>query len=100
MTVDIPEFINGRSCRRVVMDRVMDGKDDRVRCEEGEEACDVCNEDRQMIEALEEARWVPEDDPCDNSGVVVQRSQVSRQEDIQLRVEFERQEHNRQWQRT
>ena len=38
------------------MDRVIDGKDNRVRCEEGEEAYNVCNKDRQIIEALEEAR--------------------------------------------
>lgn len=97
---DIPEFMDGQSCPRVVIDRVMDGKDGRVRCEEGEEACDVCNQDRQMLEALQEARWVAEDDPLDDSGGVVPHSQVSRPEDMQLRAEFEQQEQSRPSQRT
>jgi RecQ family ATP-dependent DNA helicase len=129
MTLDMPEFINGQVCRRVIMDRVMDGRDDRIKCEEGEEVCDVCAEDRQMMEALEDAGWVPgEDEPFDDSGIAVGSSevstqgqeqvsfqgryetnahynnhgghQVSRQETIQLRAEFEEQEHGRQWQRT
>ncbi|KAJ0299009.1 hypothetical protein KNSL1_013682 [Colletotrichum chrysophilum] len=29
-------------CRRVVLDRVMDGRTDRFGCEDGEELCDVC----------------------------------------------------------
>ncbi|KAL5318141.1 hypothetical protein ACEPPN_013199 [Leptodophora sp. 'Broadleaf-Isolate-01'] len=40
--VDIQEFISSGVCRRVVLDQVMDGRMDRERCEEGEEACDVC----------------------------------------------------------
>ena len=39
---DIVDFMAGYNCRRVIMDRVMDGRMDRVGCEEGEEACDVC----------------------------------------------------------
>ena len=31
-----------RTCRRVVLDGYLDGRDDRVGCEEGEESCDVC----------------------------------------------------------
>jgi superfamily II DNA helicase RecQ len=30
------------TCRRVGLDRYLDGREDRVGCEEGEEACDVC----------------------------------------------------------
>ncbi|KAH7116674.1 hypothetical protein B0J13DRAFT_459152 [Dactylonectria estremocensis] len=36
------EFVEGRDCRRMVLDRVMDGRMDRWECEEGEERCDVC----------------------------------------------------------
>ncbi len=32
------------SCRRVVLDEYLDGREDRRGCEEGEEKCDVCNE--------------------------------------------------------
>ena len=36
------EFIRGRECRRVVLDREMDGRVDRIGCEAGEEQCDIC----------------------------------------------------------
>lgn len=36
------QFIHGAVCRRVTLDGVMDGRDDRMGCEEGEESCDVC----------------------------------------------------------
>jgi superfamily II DNA helicase RecQ len=56
MAIDMPEFISSQGCRRVIMYRVMDGRDDRVRCEEGEEMCDVCCEDQRMTEGLEPGR--------------------------------------------
>ncbi|KAK3933608.1 P-loop containing nucleoside triphosphate hydrolase protein [Diplogelasinospora grovesii] len=40
----IQEFVAGLVCRRVVLDRVMDGWNERVGCEEGEVACDICKE--------------------------------------------------------
>lgn len=39
---DIDEFTGGQYCRRRVLDMVMDGRMDRVHCEEGELRCDVC----------------------------------------------------------
>lgn len=36
------DYTGGAYCRRVVMGSVMDGRHDRAGCEEGEEACDVC----------------------------------------------------------
>ncbi|KAK1837728.1 hypothetical protein CCHR01_19648 [Colletotrichum chrysophilum] len=36
------EYLQGVECRRVVLDRVMDGRTDRFGCEDGEELCDVC----------------------------------------------------------
>ena len=40
--VDMKEFIEGKVCRRVVLDREMDGRFDRTDCEVGEEMCDIC----------------------------------------------------------
>lgn len=39
---DMVDFTAGYVCRRVIMDQIMDGRMDRVGCEEGEEQCDVC----------------------------------------------------------
>lgn len=36
----VKEYIEGKRCRRAVLDEVMDGWE-RVRCEEGEERCDI-----------------------------------------------------------
>ena len=41
------EFLQGEQCRRVTLDREMDGRVDRVSCEEGEEVCDVCRHIRR-----------------------------------------------------
>ncbi|KAK5685703.1 hypothetical protein LTR17_027000, partial [Elasticomyces elasticus] len=40
-------YLEGLQCRRVVIDRCMDGREDRVGCEEGEQMCDVCMEVRK-----------------------------------------------------
>ncbi|KAF5513901.1 Bloom syndrome protein-like protein [Colletotrichum fructicola] len=37
-------YIRGEVCRRIVLDEVMDGRTDRSGCEEGEEACDMCQQ--------------------------------------------------------
>ncbi len=39
---EMTEFILGGVCKRVILDEMMDGREDRTGCEEGEEACDVC----------------------------------------------------------
>lgn len=52
------EFIGRSQCRRVVMDRVMNGHE-RAGCEEGEVAYDVCEYDEAEGEAAgEEAAGV------------------------------------------
>jgi RecQ family ATP-dependent DNA helicase len=38
----VQRFMSGARCRRVYLDQEMDGRRDRVGCEDGEEACDVC----------------------------------------------------------
>lgn len=37
------EYIEGERCRKVIMDREMDGRVDRIGCESGEKRCDVCS---------------------------------------------------------
>jgi superfamily II DNA helicase RecQ len=46
------DYIRGDVCRRVVLDSIMDGRDDREGCEEGEELCDVC-QNRAIPEDIE-----------------------------------------------
>src|SRR6201995_3756726 len=56
--IEVDRFISGISCRRIHLDHILDGRTDRVRCEEGEVKCDVCEEDeREMAHAaaLQEA---------------------------------------------
>lgn len=50
---EMEEFIWGGGCRRVVLDRVMDGRVDRTGCEEGEERCDIC-EDKEVSARIRE----------------------------------------------
>lgn len=38
----VQRFMSGARCRRVYLDQEMDGRHDRVGCEDGEEACDIC----------------------------------------------------------
>src|SRR5258706_2721059 len=47
MQMEMDEFIMG-PCRRVVLDRVMEGRTDRSGCEPGEEVCDLCQERRRQ----------------------------------------------------
>ena len=61
----VDQFISSAQCRRVDLDREMDGRVDRTRCEEGEERCDVCqNSDAIMeeAEALQQAYQAEEDE--------------------------------------
>jgi len=43
----IEVYVEGLQYRRIVIDRCMDGREDRVDCEEGEQMCDVCIEVRK-----------------------------------------------------
>ncbi|OBS16846.1 hypothetical protein FPOA_12575 [Fusarium poae] len=59
---DVVEFVEGKECRREVLDREMDGFMGRVGCEVGEEErCDVCRERALRMEAQVSRRgtsWV------------------------------------------
>jgi len=49
----VERFVSGAGCRRVYLDREMDGRMDRVRCRDKEERCDVCQASDAMIDKLE-----------------------------------------------
>jgi superfamily II DNA or RNA helicase len=39
---EMEEYVQGQRCRRVILDSVMDGREDRMGCVEGEVFCGVC----------------------------------------------------------
>ncbi|KAF2726598.1 hypothetical protein EJ04DRAFT_598889, partial [Polyplosphaeria fusca] len=41
---EMKEFIEGSDCMRAVLERAMDGKEDRIECEEGEVKCQQCQQ--------------------------------------------------------
>lgn len=55
--IETREFICKQQCRRIVLDRVMDGYLEREECEEEEERCDICRiqHEKEMEEAIREA---------------------------------------------
>ena len=79
-------FLVGEKCRRIFLDAEMDGRgyDDRsqrVRCEEGEERCDVCETDDATAERIEAQRraYVEEQEGQDqwtDSGIEVPSSSI------------------------
>ena len=52
----VDRFISGAQCRRIDLDGEMDGRVDRVRCDEGEERCDICQGSDAMMEEAEALR--------------------------------------------
>jgi RecQ family ATP-dependent DNA helicase len=46
-------FLSGSRCRRIYLDSEMDDRNDRKRCETGEERCDVCEGDDAEMERSE-----------------------------------------------
>jgi hypothetical protein len=65
----VDRFLSGGRCRRIYLDGEMDGRMDRVRCEEGEERCDVCQDSDGMVERMEAQRqaYVQEEREQDRS---------------------------------
>ncbi|KAJ3453241.1 hypothetical protein MRS44_018896 [Fusarium solani] len=57
----LEDYTSGDVCRRVVLDSVMDGRRDRVACEDGEELCDVC-QGRAGEGGLEDGPGILEDE--------------------------------------
>lgn len=52
MSAEVAEF-TGSKCRRIVLDRVMDGRFDRTGCEFDEQTCDVCDEKNKVCRISE-----------------------------------------------
>ncbi|KJZ70997.1 hypothetical protein HIM_09608 [Hirsutella minnesotensis 3608] len=66
----VEEFVEGKWCRRQVLDRVMDGWLGRQGCEADEEACDICT--RRHWESMVEELIIQEEISSEN------RAQVGR----------------------
>lgn len=49
----IERFLSRSKCRQMFLDAKMDGREDRFRCKEGEERCDVCKKDDAIMAELE-----------------------------------------------
>ena len=49
-------FLSGSKCRRIYLDSEMDDRNNRKRCETGEERCDVCEGDDAKMEKSEARR--------------------------------------------
>jgi hypothetical protein len=73
----VDRFISGEQCRRIHLDQEMDGQTDHSRCEDGEERCNVCQKDDEVVveaEALrqayaEEEQSIYEHDQMLDSGI-------------------------------
>jgi hypothetical protein len=70
----MPEFIGGYVCWRSIIDRIIDRRDNRTKCKEGEEMCDVCKEDRRFRQELETNRWARYNNRFDDSRVRINDS--------------------------
>ena len=68
---DIFDFVAGYNCRRIIMDQIMDGRMDRVECEEGEEQCDVCEKTQcsQELRILQEGTQYSQELPTLQEGL-------------------------------
>src|SRR6187402_3553284 len=80
--VDIQEFVQGDVCRPVILDEVMDGRTSRETCEEGEEPCDICQEQRREEErrGLQVQIIRRLDGEYNDSGVVLEPSRAGSSE--------------------
>jgi hypothetical protein len=62
------EFMGGRRCRRAVMDMAMDGYE-RMGCEEGEVACDICEDAAAEMERVGEGDMAEGELEAETTGV-------------------------------
>jgi len=89
---DIFDFVARYMCRRVIMDQIMDGRMDRVGCEEGEEPCDVCKKQEMVTQCSQELPTLQEgldpldDEFADNSIGNSMSSQVHESSQAQERI--------------
>jgi superfamily II DNA helicase RecQ len=67
------EFLGGHTCRRIALDKHMDGRQDRTGCESGESRCDVC---RGRPRGTKRRRTVANNDEEPNESSKVARTDV------------------------
>lgn len=97
----ITEYVDGKdgiqSCRRVVVDRYLDGREDRIRCTEDEEPCDICrgsNEEDEGDEEREDSNDVDNGEEIGKEGVGAEVGSEGIDREEQQR-EFQQQEQER-----
>ncbi len=80
-------LVGGRYCRRRALDLTMDGREDRVECEEGEVKCDICGEDESVGQEDEEDE---EDEEVEEFVEEVERREWIRNVGVEKQSEVER----------
>ncbi|KAG5931534.1 hypothetical protein E4U59_000224 [Claviceps monticola] len=68
---DTVDYVQKDLCRRITLDKSMDGRIDRTHCEDDEEQCDVCS--RCDHNAAQGAPDSPDDSPQDELGATLER---------------------------
>ncbi|KJZ71409.1 hypothetical protein HIM_09197 [Hirsutella minnesotensis 3608] len=71
----VEEFVEGKWCRRQVLDRVMDGWLGRQGCEADEEACDICT--RRHWESMVEELIIQEEEEEAGEGTVAKTIEMN-----------------------
>jgi superfamily II DNA helicase RecQ len=87
---DMQLFIGGEGCMRVVIDQAMDGRVDRIGCEEGEEPCQRC----QAQQVISEVEAMVEDPRSEEEVSAEAQEGIPNLPEAQLeveRIEFEQQ---------
>jgi superfamily II DNA helicase RecQ len=92
MSAEVEEFVGGR-CRRIVLDRSMDGRFDRIKCEAGEEICDACEENNRVSRIKRQSNIVAILDGPEARSSPPPAYSITNQDHI----EFERHERQRDW---
>lgn len=91
----VEQFVEGKWCRRQVLDRVMDGWLDRTECETDEEVCDVCTR-RYRAVAMAEEMMAREEEEEDKQASVPVHEIVTNYERQQRDVDFEQRKMTRE----
>ncbi|PWI64632.1 hypothetical protein PCL_09489 [Purpureocillium lilacinum] len=90
----VEQFVEGKWCRRQLLDRVMDGWLDRTECETDEEVCDVCTR-RYRAAAMAEEMMMKEEEEDRQASVPVQEI-AANYERQQRDVDFEQRKMTRE----
>ncbi|CAA9967161.1 ATP-dependent DNA helicase Q1 [Pyrenophora teres f. maculata] len=68
------EFLTGELCRRIAIDKHMDGRQNRQQCELGESKCDICEQHSSGTkrQAVEEEQEEPEETQADTAAMAAE----------------------------